>query len=134
MEKDPEQEKFEAATVEQNEATQLPYFKQEEQQLPKDYDATIERLTVQLAQNTPTTTEGKTLFATALAISFILLFVQLMEFMSYPKWMEFLHYIFIFVEASIPFIVSFFLKNPKQATLTRLIGVIVLVVYLFTLF
>ena len=36
-----------------------------------------------------------------------LLFVHLMDFLAYPRWMELLHDIVIFVEASIPFVVSF---------------------------
>lgn len=134
MEKDPEQEKFEEATIEQETTSKLPYLKEKEQQLPKDYDATIERLTAQLAQNTPTTKEGKTLFITTLIISFILLFVQALELLGYPQWMDLMYRVLIFVEASIPFTVSFCLKNPKHAILIRLIGIIVLVVYLFTLF
>ena len=112
---------------------ELPYFKGTSKELPKDYDATIERLKIQLEQSEPSSTEGKALFGIALAISFILLFVHLMELLAYPKWMELLHDIIIFAEAAIPFIISFFLKNPKYATLIRLIGIIVLVTYLLTL-
>ncbi|BDS09536.1 hypothetical protein [Aureispira anguillae] len=134
MKKNPEQEKHEEEATEYESSMQLPYLNEKQPKLPEDYNATIQRLTAQLDQTSPTTTEGKTLFGTALAISFILIFVQIMEFLGYPKWMDWIHHILIFLEACIPFTVSFFLKNPKHATLIRLIGIIVLVIYLFTLF
>jgi len=112
---------------------ELPYFQKDSKELPKDYKATIQRLKTQLEQNEPNSTEGNILFGIALTISFVLLFVQVMDLLAYPRWMELVHDIVIFAEASIPFVVSFFLKNRKYATLTRLIGVIVLVTYLLTL-
>lgn len=130
MEKENQQE-----TTGSEDKPSLPFLQEGlAQQLPKDYNKTIERLSAQLEQNNPNNVEGKTLFATALVISFILMFVQIMELLAYPKWMEWVHPFLIFVEAAIPFVVSFFLKQPKYATLLRLIGIIVLVVYLFTLF
>jgi len=127
MEKNPEQQ------AKENIFRELPYLQQAPKEIPKDYDATINRLKIQLEQNEPTSTEGKALFGIALMISFVLLFVHIMDLLAYPKWMELFHDIVIFAEASIPFVVSFFLKKPKYATLIRLIGVIVLVTYLLTL-
>lgn len=132
MEKNPEQQPEEIIHS-KNISRELPYFQEPPKELPKDYDATIERLKTQLEQSEPIGTEGKVLFGVALTISFVLLFVHIMELLAYPKWMEFLHNIVIFAEASIPFVVSFFLKNPKYATLIRLIGIIVLVTYLLSL-
>jgi hypothetical protein len=132
MEKSPEQQP-EEIIIPKNVSRELPYFQETPKELPKDYNETIERLKTQLEQNEPTSTEGKALFGIALTVSFTLLFVHIMDLLAYPKWMELLHDIVIFAEASIPFIVSFFLKNPKYATLIRLIGIIVLVTYILTL-
>ena len=134
MEEKPEEENIEAEALEFESEISLPYLKEEKQELPKDYDATMERLAAKLEQNEERTTEGKALFGTGLAIGFILMFVQILEILGYPHWMDSLYHILIFGEASIPFAVSFFLKNQKHATLMRLIGIIVLLVYLFTLF
>ena len=128
-----QQQQLEEVIFPENISKELPYFQEDSKDLPKDYNATVERLKTQLEQSEPTSTEGKVLFGIALTISFVLLFVHLMDLLAYPKWMELLHDIVIFVEASIPFVVSFFLKNRKYATLTRLIGVIVLITYLLTL-
>ena len=117
----------------ENISRDLPYLKEDLKNLPKDYNATVERLKTQLEQEEPISTEGNALFGLALTVSFTLLFVQVMDLLAYPRWMELLHDIVIFVEASIPFVVSFFLKNRKYATLTRLIGIIVLVTYILTL-
>ncbi|MFT5647509.1 MAG: hypothetical protein ACI976_002201 [Aureispira sp.] len=134
MEKNSEQQQeLEKIIFPEKKSLELPYFQEDSKDLPKDYNATVERLKTQLEQSEPTSTEGNVLFGIALTISFVLLFVHLMDFLAYPRWMELLHDIVIFVEASIPFVVSFFLKNRKYATLTRLIGVIVLVTYLLTL-
>lgn len=134
MEKNSEQEQeLEKIIFPKKNSKELPYFQEDLKDLPKDYNAAVERLKTQLEQSEPTSTEGKVLFGIALTISFVLLFVHLMDLLAYPRWMELLHDIVIFVEASIPFVVSFFLKNRKYATLTRLIGVIVLVTYLLTL-
>lgn len=132
MEKKHEQQPEEIIFPE-NDSKELPYFREESQELPKDYNATVERLKTQLEQNEPISTEGKALFGVALTVSFTLLFVQIMAFLNYPRWMELLLDIVIFVEASIPFVVSFFLKNRKYATLSRFIGIIVLVTYILTL-
>lgn len=132
MEKNHEQEQEEIIFPE-NSSKELPYLQEELPKLSSDYNATVERLKAQLEQEEPSTTEGKALFGLALTVSFTLLFVQVMDFLAYPRWMELLYDIVIFAEASIPFVVSFFLKNRKYATLTRLIGVIVLVTYILTL-
>lgn len=132
MEKNPEQQPEEIILPE-NISKELPYFQEDSKEMPKDYKATVERLKTQLEQSEPTNTEGKVLFGISLTISFVLLFFHLMDLLAYPRWMELLHDIVIFVETSIPFVVSFFLKNRKYATLTRFIGVIVLVTYLLTL-
>jgi hypothetical protein len=132
MEKNPEQQPEEIIFPEKN-SKELPYFQEDSKEMPKDYNATVERLKTQLEQSEPTSTEGTVLFGVALTISFVLLFVHVMDLLAYPRWMELLHDIVIFAEASIPFVVSFFLKNRKYATLTRLIGIIVLVTYLLTL-
>jgi hypothetical protein len=133
MEKHPEQQQPEEIILPEKVSRELPYFQEPPEELPKDYNETIERLKTQLEQSEPTSTEGKALFGIALTVSFVLLFVHVMDLLAYPRWMEFLHDIVIFAEASIPFVVSFFLKNPKYATLIRLIGIIVLVTYLLTL-
>ena len=132
MEKNHEQQSEEIICPETI-SSELPYLQEDSKELPKDYNATVERLKTQLEQTQPIGTEGKALFGAAMTISFALLFVQMMDFLAYPRWMELLHDIVIFAEASIPFVVSFFLKNRKYATLTRLIGVIVLVIYILTL-
>jgi hypothetical protein len=133
MKENPEQQQPEKIIFPENISKELPYFQEAPEEVPKDYDATIERLKTQLEQSEPTTTEGKALFGIALIVSFTLLFVHIMDLLAYPRWMELLHDIVIFAEASIPFVVSFFLKNPKYATLIRLIGIIVLVTYFLTL-
>ena len=134
MEINPEEEYKEEEALEYAEKTVLPYLKEEKQELPKDYNATIERLSAQLEQTEGSTMEGKALFGVGIVVGAILIFIQLMEQLSYPGWMEMLHPVIIFTEALIPFAVSFFLKNAKHATLMRLIGIIVLLTYLFTLF
>ncbi len=134
MEEQPEEENIEEEALELEAELSLPYLKEAKQELPKDYDATMERLAAKLEQNEESTTEGKALFGTGLAIGFILMFAQVLELLGYPKWMDSLYHILIFGEACLPFAVSFFLKNPKHATLMRLVGLIVLLVYLFTLF
>jgi len=134
MEINPEEEYKEEEALEYAEKTALPYLKEEKQELPKDYNATIERLSAQLEQTEGSSMEGKALFGVGIIIGSILIFIQLMEQFSYPFWMEILHPVIIFAEALIPFAVSFFLKSPKHATLMRLIGIIVLLIYLFTLF
>lgn len=131
MEKNPEQQPEEILFPE-NISRELPYLQEESNEVPKDYNATIERLKNQLDQSEPTGTEGHVLFGVAMTISFVVLFIHIMELLAYPKWMELLHDIVIFAEVSIPFIVSFFLKNPKYATLIRLIGIIVLASYILT--
>lgn len=134
MKKNPEQEQQpEEIIFPKTVSKELPYFQEAPKELPKDYDKTIERLKTQLEQSEPTTTEGKALFGIALVVSFTLLFVHIMDLLAYPRWMELLHDIVIFAEAASPFVVSFFLKNPRYATLIRLIGIIVLVTYLLTL-
>lgn len=133
MDNNPEQHEPEEISLSKEVARELPYFQESPKEIPKDYDATVERLKTQLEQSEPTSTEGKALFGIALTISFVLLFVHTMELLAYPKWMEIFHNIVIFAEASVPFIVSFFLKNPKYATLIRLLGIIVLVTYVLTL-
>lgn len=132
MEKNNEQQP-EEVRLPKDISSELPYFREDSKELPNDYKATIQRLKIQLEQSEPSSTEGNVLFGIALTISFVLLFVHIMDLLAYPRWMELVHDIVIFVEASIPFVVSFFLKNRKYATLTRLIGVVVLVTYLLTL-
>lgn len=132
MEKNHEQQPEEIIFPE-NSSQELPYLQEDRTELPSDYNATVERLKAQLEQSEPSSTEGKALFGLALMVSFALLFVQVMDFLAYPKWMELLYDIVIFAEASIPFVVSFFLKNRKYATLIRLIGVVVLITYILAL-
>lgn len=137
MEKHPELEKFKEESFSSNEKNAenaLPYLKEEKTEIPKDYDVTIQKLTAQLEQAEPDTKEGKGLFIMAFALSVILLGVQVIELLGYPKWLDWLHHLLIFTEATIPFATSFFLKNNKFATLMRLIGIIVILVYLFTLY
>ena len=133
MEKNPELEKFKEVPSEKNENA-LPYLKEEKTEIPKDYNATIERLTAQLEQSEPDTKESRGLFFVGIALSAVLLGVQLIELLGYPKWLDWLHHVLIFGEAMIPFGISFFLKNNKFATFMRLIGIIVILSYLFVLF
>lgn len=135
MEQQPELNHFseeEEKNVEQE--STLPYIKEEKIALPKDYDATINRLTAQLQQTEDTSKEGKALFGVGLVLSAVLMITYLIDVFGFPKWLDWLHHILIFAEASIPFVVSFFLKKNNYATLMRLIGIIVLLVYLVTLF
>jgi hypothetical protein len=135
MEINPKEEyKEEEEVLKYAEKIVLPYLKEEKKELPKDYNATIERLSAQLEQTEGASMEGKALFGVGIVVSSILIFIQLMEQFNYPSWMEILHPAIIFGEALIPFAVSFFLKNAKHATLMRLVGIIVLLTYLFTLF
>lgn len=118
----------------EKDAMPLPYYREEKHALPKDYDKTIERMAARLDQSEPSSSEGKALLGIGLALSSILMLVQAIELLGYPRWLDGVHHLLIFVEATIPFVVSFFLKNPKYATLMRLAGIIVLLTYLFTLF
>jgi len=113
---------------------ELPYYKEDKIALPKDYDATIERITNKYEQKAPLSDEGKALFSVGIAVGAVLLFVQVLELFNYPQWLDWLHHIVIFGEALIPFAVSFFLKKPKHATIMRLLGIVVMLVYLYALF
>lgn len=138
MEKDPnfepyqeeEKEKLLPPKIENS----LPYLQEEKIELPKDYIATLERLKSQLQQSEDSSSEGKALFFTGLVIAIILFFAYINNVLGLPKWLDWLHHLFIFAEASIPFALSFFLKKNKHATILRFIGIIVVLVYLFTLF
>lgn len=55
------------------------------------------------------------------------------DFLDYHPILDFISKGLVLVEASLPLAVSFFLNHPKRATLLRLIGIIVLIGYIFTI-
>ncbi|MFK7796924.1 MAG: hypothetical protein AB8E82_05685 [Aureispira sp.] len=102
------------------------------QATPKNYEQAVERVTQALEQERPTGILEKLLFGIGLIICVILVIPLLLEFFSYPSWLEVVYDFSIFVEASLPLIVSFFLKNKQQATILRIGGTIVLLTYILT--
>ncbi len=102
--------------------------------LPKDYDATIERLSLKLSQENTDSNEQKAIIGVGLMIAFLLLFTQITEALGYPFWMVMILKCSVFAESAIPLFLSFFVKNTKLATLLRTIGLIVFISYLYTLF
>lgn len=55
------------------------------------------------------------------------------DFIGYYWVVDILLKTFVLVEASLPLAVSFFLNNTKLATRLRLMGIIVLIGYIFTI-
>lgn len=99
---------------------------------PQAYDDALERVTQALEQTQPSTPIEKVLWGFGLSLSFILFIPLLLEWLSYPYWLELFYDLSIFVEAALPLCVSFFLKNKQQATILRVIGTIVLLMYILT--
>lgn len=64
----------------------------------------------------------------------ILLLAQLIDLLAFPDWSVWLYRLVLLLEAALPLAVSFFLKDPKKATLLRGLGIVVLILYLITLF
>lgn len=108
------------------ESTNFPEY---EQQSPKNYEQAIERVTQVLEQERPTGILEKLLFGIGLIICIVLVIPLLLELFSYPSWLEVIYDFSIFVEAALPLIVSFFLKNKRQATILRIGGTIILLMY-----
>jgi hypothetical protein len=100
---------------------------------PKMKKDPVELLLSELEKD-PENKQSKAIFVSGILIVIAMMFVRLMEYFNYPGWMEFLHPIIIFTEALIPFSLSFFLSNPRQSTILRVAGIIVLFTYLFALF
>ncbi|MGH1335207.1 MAG: hypothetical protein ACRBFS_03700 [Aureispira sp.] len=101
---------------------------------PKEYVKALERVTQALEEQQPSTTLEKVLFGIGLFLCFILLIPQLLDWFSYPYWLELFYDFSIFAEASLPLVVSFFLKNKQQATILQIAGTIVLLTYAMTYF
>jgi len=114
------------------EEEKLPYLK-EDSPLPKDYEETIERLSAKL-ENEASPPQQTTLLIIACTLVAVLGFTQLAEWAAYPDWMVVVLKILVFAEATIPFAVSFFLNNTKYATLLRIVGIILMLLYLYNLF
>lgn len=104
------------------------------QQSSKDYEAALERVAQVLEEQQPSTALEKVVFGLGLTLCFILLIPQLLEWLSYPYWLELFYDLSIFVEAALPLIVSFFLKNRQQATILQIAGTIILLIYVLTYF
>jgi hypothetical protein len=66
-----------------------------------------------------------------LSIHFSIHFIT--DFLDYHPILDFISKGLVLVEASLPLAVSFFLNHLKRATLLRLIGIIVLIGYIFTI-
>ena len=66
-----------------------------------------------------------------LSIHFSIHFIT--DFLGYHPILDFISKGLVLIEASLPLAVSFFLNHPKRATLLRLIGIIVLIGYIFTI-
>lgn len=105
-----------------------------EKQTPKDYNAALERVAQALEEQQPSSSLEKMVFALGLSLCFILLIPQLLEWLSYPHWLELFYDLSIFVEAALPLTVSFFLKNRQQATILQIAGTIILLIYVLTYF
>ncbi len=93
-----------------------------------------EKILLSELEKTPEKNQSNALFLSGILLVITMMFVWIMEYFNYPEWMELLHPIIIFTEALIPFTLSFFLRNPRQSTILRIAGIIVLFTYLFALF
>jgi hypothetical protein len=102
------------------------------QPTPKNYEQAVERVTQALEQEGPTSNLEKLLFGIGCSICIILVIPLLLDVLSYPSWLEVIYDFSIFVEASLPLIVSFFLKNKRQATILRIGGTIILLMYVLS--
>ena len=69
-----------------------------------------------------------------LGLGGVLLFAQVIDWIGYPSWSVVLYKLLMLLEAGLPLGVSFFLKNPKKATLLRALGILILLMYVSTLF
>lgn len=98
----------------------------------KNHDRAVERVAQALEQESSTNNLEKLLFGIGWMICVILVIPLLLEWFSYPSWLEVIYDFSIFAEASLPLIVSFFLKNKKQATILRIGGTTVLLMYLLS--
>lgn len=107
-----------------------PPFSNEPPTYPKDYDKALKRVTQALEEQQPSSTLEKVVFGVGLFLCFILLLSHLLDWLSYPHWLELFYHFSIFVEASLPLFVSFFLKNKQQATILQIAGTITLLMYL----
>jgi hypothetical protein len=104
------------------------------QPLPKEYDAALKRVAQVLENQAPSTSCEKLLFGLGIFLSALLLIAQLLHWLSYPTWLELLYSFAIFVEASVPLVISFFLKNKQQTLILRAVGTVVLILYALSLF
>ncbi len=82
----------------------------------------------------PEDVTDRALWYFGLGIGAILLFAQLVDLLNFPDWTVWLYRLILLLEAALPLAVSFFLKNSKKATLLRGLGILVMVLYLITLF
>ncbi len=103
-------------------------------QQAEEYNAALKRVAQALEGQQPSTETEKALYVVGLSLSLILFTAQLIEWLSYPYWLELLYSFFIFAEATLPLAVSFFLKNKQQATILRVVGTIILLIYALSLF
>lgn len=89
---------------------------------------------LQTSPSPPGDVTDRALWYLGLTIGIILLLAQLIDLLQYPNWSVWLYRLVLFAEAALPLAVSFFLKDHKKATLLRCLGIVVLVLYIVTLF
>lgn len=103
-------------------------------ELPKDYQAAVERLSKQLDQTGIDATQQLAVVVTSSIVGLTLLVAQLLQWLGYPTWLEAIYKLLVLAEALIPLGLSFFIQRPSTMILVRLLGISVLIVYLFSLF
>lgn len=116
------------------ESTPIEPVFSKENLVSKDYEKALERISQALEQRQPSTTLEKVLFGIGLSLCFILSIPLCLEWLSYPYWLELFYDFSIFVEASLPLVLSFFLKNKQQATILQIAGTVVLLMYVLSYF
>lgn len=94
----------------------------------------VDFLKLQSLPPPPEDVTDRALWYLGLTIGVILLLAQLIDLLQYPDWSIWFYRLVLFVEAALPLAVSFFLKDHKKVILLRSLGILVLVLYVITLF
>ncbi len=101
--------------------------------VPENYEAIIEELQYKLDTGRSQQSQQKLLFLIGGVLAATLLINLIANWTVYSTIAVILLKILSLLEASLPLAVSFFLKNPKHALMLRVLGIFLLVSYIFTI-